>query len=99
MLVDRRRERNRFEQIDAGAGEQGEPVHRRFESLDVVLNLLSVLLEAVALGRARPVRPDPIGQFLAEKRLESILAALVRLQVEVQADDGEGTRFDRGETV
>ena len=40
-----------------------------------------------------------LGQFFAKERLEMFLAVSIGLQVEIQADDREGTGFERGEAV
>ena len=99
MRLDRRRQRHRREQVRAAAGEQGQPVRRRLDVLDVAADFRRVALQALAFGRARTVRAEAIGQLPAQERLESIAPAIVGLQVQIETDDRKRSRLERSEAV
>src|SRR5258706_4627293 len=99
VRVDRRGQRDRFEQIRSAAREQRQTIHRSVDARYKIANFRGVLLETVALGPFRRIRLDPLRQLLAEERCEPIAPVLVGLKVEIQADDGEGRGIHRRQTI
>ncbi len=99
MLVDRCRQRHRLEHVGAAAREEGEPLHRMLHAVDVRADLFGVLMKAFTLGCGGRIRAHPIGQFLPQEWLEPIAAAIVRLQVQIEADERKRSRLERRKPV
>ena len=99
MPIDRRIERERFEEVSARAREQRQSVGGARNVAHVGLDLRGILVEAFALRPARGVRPHALGQFLPQERIEAVAALLIGLKVQVEADDGKRAGVERSDAV
>src|SRR5262249_51472308 len=100
LVADDRRDKGHgLEEIGAMAREDREPVQRARNRPDVLANASGIVLEAAALGAARPVGLDSLGKFLPEKRVEAVPAALVRPKVGGEAEDRDCTGIEGGQFV
>jgi hypothetical protein len=98
--LDRRIELERLEEVGGRAGEDRDCICGGADVFGhVTLDPRDVLLEAFPLGRPELEIPHPAAQLLAEEGRVVVLAAAVRLCVQVEADDGETERLAPGEAL
>src|SRR5262249_2600483 len=65
----------------------------------VCLDPGGVLVEALALGPARRIRPDAFGKLLPKERVDVVAPLLIGLEVQVKADDGKRTCVESGDAI
>jgi hypothetical protein len=100
VLFDRRAHLDCLEQLAGRTGEYGDAVGGRLQ-LDVqeARDPLQILVERVALGRARRVRPAPRRELLAYERLKLIPSGRAGLRVQIETDDRVWRRLEGREPV
>jgi hypothetical protein len=100
VLVERRVDLYGREQLGRVTGEDGDAIGGRLQAvLQVRRNPLHISFQHLALGAARRIRLRARLQFLAHERLEMVPAAVVRLCVQIQADDRIRRGFEGGKAV
>ena len=101
VFLDRRVELMRLEEaVRACASEDGDAVGRGLQLVgQVALDALDIGAEAGVLGRVRPVGAQPLPKGLPQELVEVIAPGAVRPRVQIQAQDRERHRLERGKSI
>ena len=96
MLGHRRGERDRLEEIGAGTREHREALRGAIHAVHIAPDFLYVAVEAFSLRTLGGEGCEPVGEFLPQECVELVAPVLVRLQVQIEADNRERAGIPRG---